>query len=301
MARFIGKTQNGQEIFAYDFKDVLVKTLGEREIEIIGSTEDVDRDGEVLTMEGWDLRAFKRNPVVLPAHDYYQPAIGKARVTKADGKLMFKIEFPATGINPVADVYCGLYKGGFMNASSVGFMPQEHQWGEKPGEPRRTFLKQELLEISLVSVPANPQALLTEKGIESAVRAGKLRGDEIKVLEGWIKSYFDRDPKNRKVFILPTVEGEEDGQQEEDPTATKQQGNPPPEGDKNEIKDLIAQEVAEYMKEQESSLIEKVIETIKEKHSTHYIDELLKAPVPSTTEATKQISELVKLSFGGTK
>lgn len=164
MARKVGK-HNGKDVYGYDFTETEVKKLGENEIEITGSTEAQDRDNEVLKMDGWDLKEWKNNPVILPAHDYTAPAIGKGRVRKSEGKLKFKVEFPEEGIYPLADIYRNLYKQGFMKASSVGFMPEEWKNGEKPNEPFRTYTKQKLLELSLVSVPANPEALTNSKGL----------------------------------------------------------------------------------------------------------------------------------------
>jgi len=51
-----------------------------------------------------------------------------------------------------------MYKGGFMSAVSVGFMPDERVWSEEQGGIR--FLSQEMLEFSAVPVPANPEALM---------------------------------------------------------------------------------------------------------------------------------------------
>ena len=145
-------------------KDYDGKALGDLEIEMIGSTESQDRDGESIDIKAWDLKNFKKNPVILPQHDYRKPAIGKASSIKiVDGKLMFKIEFPEDGINPEADVYRKLYKSGFMNASSVGFIPKEWVDGDGKKTPFRKFTKVELLELSLVSVPSNPTALMSAK------------------------------------------------------------------------------------------------------------------------------------------
>jgi len=183
MAKVIGK-RNGQDVYGYELQDAEVKVLGEKEIEIIGSTSLQDRDGEVIDINGWDLKNFKKNPVVLPAHNYSKPAIGKASSVKiVDGKLMFKIQFPEEGINPEADIYRKLYKSGFMKASSVGFAPASWKFGQGKDEPYRTFEKQELLELSLVSVPANPEALLTDKGISEAIAKGAITHDEVEILK----------------------------------------------------------------------------------------------------------------------
>jgi hypothetical protein len=50
-----------------------------------------------------------------------------------------------------------------MNASSVGFIPKEWVDGDGKKTPFRKFTKVELLELSLVSVPANPEALMSAK------------------------------------------------------------------------------------------------------------------------------------------
>ena len=145
-------------------KDYEGKELDEYTIEMIGSTASVDRDGEAIDPNGWDLKAFKKNPVVLPQHDYRKPPVAKATSVKVvDGKLMFKIQFPQEGTSQEADTYRKLYKSGFMNASSVGFAPKEWVDGDGKKTPFRKFTKQELLELSLVSVPANSDALVTAK------------------------------------------------------------------------------------------------------------------------------------------
>ncbi len=215
MARRIGKLEDGRELWGYDFKDVEVKTLGEYEIEIIGSTGISDRDGEVINPDGWDLKNFKKNPVILPAHDYRAPAIARAKSVKIeDKKLKFEIEFPQDGIYPLADIYRKLYKSGFMKASSVGFVPSEWVNGDGEKEPYRTYLKQELLELSLVSVPVNPEALVAEKGISEAMAKGVINNDEFEILkqaiENGIKGGENDDDDGEKQSDSQTGTGEEE-------------------------------------------------------------------------------------------
>lgn len=149
----------------------------ERVLDFIGSTEGMDRDGEVVEVGGWELDNFKKNPVFLWAHDYYSPPIGRALDVKIDGKnLDFRIEFAPPETYEFADTIYRLYKGGFLNATSVGFIPKEWKDGQGENEPRRRFLKQELLELSGVPVPSNPQALVSarSKGVISAQELEKL-------------------------------------------------------------------------------------------------------------------------------
>jgi len=123
------------------------------------STNAVDRMDEVLDPKGVDLKNFKNNPVVLWAHDYAQQPIGKALWTKRSGDgIISKIKFANTQF---AQEVFELYKGGFLSAFSVGFIPKEHEDEDVKGQgfPRRKFTKWELLEFSAVPVPANPEAL----------------------------------------------------------------------------------------------------------------------------------------------
>ena len=55
-----------------------------------------------------------------------------------------------------------------MRASSVGFIPKEWEDMDGKGGVWRKYTKQELLELSLVSVPANPEAL---SGIKTMIKA----------------------------------------------------------------------------------------------------------------------------------
>lgn len=122
------------------------------------STLDRDRMDEVVDPKGVDLRQFKKNPVVLWAHDYTSPPVAKALWVKADDKgIISKMKFADTEF--AQDIF-KMFKDGFLKAFSIGFMPKEWVDGDgKKNTPRRTFTKTELLEYSAVPVPANPEAL----------------------------------------------------------------------------------------------------------------------------------------------
>jgi len=153
-----------------------VKKVGERKYEFIASTADQDRDGEVIDVNGWDLKNFKKNPVIMFAHDYRTLPIGRAtRIGVRDGKLVNNVEFPPEGTYEFADIVERLVGAGFLKTESVGFMPKKWEDGDG-GEksPRRTYTKQELLEISIVPVPSNPNALM------NAVKEGVITTKQLK-------------------------------------------------------------------------------------------------------------------------
>lgn len=147
-----------------------VKEIAPRTLEFVGSTEDKDREGDIILASGWNLKQYKKNPVFMWAHQYGEPPVGKAiKVWADDGKLRFHIQFAEKEEYEFADTIYKLYKGGYLRASSVGFLPIEsepiddkEESGNFFGCPTR-FLKQELLELSGCPVPANPNALAEAK------------------------------------------------------------------------------------------------------------------------------------------
>nr|BDD45337.1 hypothetical protein 13 [Elusimicrobiota bacterium] len=139
----------------------------DRSFTATASTENKDRDGDILRTDGWKLKNFKRNPVILWAHNATILPVAKAeKVWVEEGKLKFKPRFVPKDINPFAEQVYQMYKAGFLRAFSVRFDPikwadiatdeNKHDQQIKYG---RDYVSQELLEISAVNIPANPEAL----------------------------------------------------------------------------------------------------------------------------------------------
>lgn len=142
-----------------------VEPLAERKMSFTISTAAVDRDGDTIDPKGWDLKSYIANPVVLWAHDYSSPPVGKAvNIKSTEHGLQADVEFLPQGMNPFADMIHDMCKSGFLNATSVGFRGN----GEKSKDRERgyDFKTQELLEFSIVPVPCNPEAL-AQRGIKN--------------------------------------------------------------------------------------------------------------------------------------
>ena len=134
-------------------------------ITFVLSTDDVDRHGDVISADGWVLDAYRENPVLLWAHDYRHPAIGRAaKMWTEPHRLLADMEFAPTEF---AQEIGSLYRSGFQLGVSVGFKPLrfEERRDEKTGAFLGLwFLEQELLEVSAVPVPANRSALRRSDG-----------------------------------------------------------------------------------------------------------------------------------------
>lgn len=162
------KYQEGKKAFMQ--LPVEVKSIDKEAgtLEAIFSTADVDRHGDTVQQDGWDLKNFKRNPVILNSHNYGDAAevIGKASNVRVEQrKLQGDITF-AVKENPKARVIFDLYAGGFLSAFSVGFIPTKFKQNKDGSTDWWTIEEAELLEVSAVSVPANARALAKAKGID---------------------------------------------------------------------------------------------------------------------------------------
>ena len=133
-------------------------------MEFVLSDETPDRMDDVILSEGWDLTNFKRNPVALFGHNSNFP-IGKwANVRIENKQLRGHLELAPEGTSDRIDEIRRLIDAGILKAVSVGFRPIEVKdregtdWGY-------IYLKSELVETSVVAVPANPNALAVAKSL----------------------------------------------------------------------------------------------------------------------------------------
>ena len=136
--------------------------------EFVMSDGSVDRMGDVIEPGGWQLANFKSHPIALFNHDRDQ-IIGKWVDVRIEGsKLLGRLELAAAGTSPLVDTVRALVDQNILRAVSVGFRPIAQkpltEDADKYFGPFR-FMKSELLECSLVAVPANPNALATAKSL----------------------------------------------------------------------------------------------------------------------------------------
>lgn len=156
----------------------------ERKIDFVISTESVDRYTDVVRLGGWNIKEYLRNPVVLWGHDDSVPAIGRSpQVDIRNGALRATAEFATREIYPLADTIYQLVKNKFLGAASVGFIPLKAKaasGGERPFG--LDIIEQELLEWSVVNIPANPDCLTQARSF----------GIDTTPLIGWAEKTLDQ-------------------------------------------------------------------------------------------------------------
>lgn len=146
-----------------------------RTVTFIASDDTRDSAGTVLNQDNWDLSRFNKNGVIGYQHKVYggwddtdnpDNVIGKGNAYIEEKKLMVDITFEPAEINPLAEKIYQKIMFGSLRAVSVGFLPiGRGRFGEGDDSDTYYFAGQQLLEVSVVNIPANPNAL--KKSLEA--------------------------------------------------------------------------------------------------------------------------------------
>src|SRR5690625_189455 len=139
------------------------------------STPALDRHGSRILPLGIRTEAFERNPVFLWGHDGYgrpdpQAVIGRViRHRKSPQAFDIEVEFAPEAANPRAEQALRLVRAGFLSAVSIGFVPlRSHEERGTEGKSVLVYDEVELLEVSLVPIPSNPEALALVRELAAA-------------------------------------------------------------------------------------------------------------------------------------
>jgi HK97 family phage prohead protease len=150
-----------------------------RTIRFVGTKETEDRTGDIIEVDGWELSNFTKNPVFLWDHNPGEGPIGKVKQIIREGNaLLFDVEFASKAVSEFADQVFKLFEAGFLNAVSVGFIPKEFEpIIEDDGFMSGIrFTKQELLELSAVSIPAHQDALAASAFKKALEHRAEIKG-----------------------------------------------------------------------------------------------------------------------------
>ena len=195
-------------------------------VSFVASSATPDRYGDIIDQKGWILDNYKKNPVVLLNHDSNQLPIGKGNVYIRNDQLTIDVEFDSE--DPRAKEVERKAKKGFMNAVSVGFRPLESKSrSELPtdhkyyGQRGMYYSKAELLEVSIVTIPANGEATMLEQKFYNAMKEEILK--EVKaviqdnlIVNKHILDVKEEDDRYIVSFAKAEMEMEEDAMKEEE-------------------------------------------------------------------------------------
>ena len=169
---------NYKELRYGEVREIPADAAESRRVPFILSTPTRDRYGTVLNQDGWDLENFRKNPVIGYMHNLYgdmcngpdpDQIIGRdTQIEVVDWNggraLLGTPEFEPAEINPLAEKIFRKILFGSLSTASVGFLEKgsglnkEEKSQDGSVENTYYFSGQELLEYSIVNIPANPDA-----------------------------------------------------------------------------------------------------------------------------------------------
>ncbi|MGL4637828.1 MAG: HK97 family phage prohead protease [Beijerinckiaceae bacterium] len=173
-----------------------------RSARFVMTTQSADRDGDIVFTDGIDLTEFTKNPVALLNHRSADLIGSWANVVKGSKKMEGDVVLAKEGTSPEVDKTEKLIDQGLLRAASIGFIPKTiKRIVMEDGTPTWSFeiVASELVECSVVTIPANSQALI--KGAQG--------GEEIRLARDLIEEIFDvymKDPATG--LIIPKSEYE---------------------------------------------------------------------------------------------
>lgn len=165
------KVENSLKSFLWEveIKDV----EGWKKFKVVATNETKDRRWEIVKADWWKFDNYMKNPVILLDHIYkIENIIWKADKVYKSGKDII-VEGTFSNSNPKAVLLSKLYDEWMVKSVSVWFKVI------KRNESERNIIEQaELLELSFVAVPCNPEALsLDKKDFEEAIKAWVIKED----------------------------------------------------------------------------------------------------------------------------
>ena len=172
----ITKLFNNQRMRSFDEKT--------RTVEFIISDNTTDRYGDIVNQD-WDLKNYWNNPVLLWGHDPSQidNVLGKCleiNTQEEDDRMLTtaKFQLAEAGTSKGVDTVFKLIQQGILRTVSVGFISHEIAQAEnQKGETQNILKGNELLEVSVVPIPANPNAIVL------SYEDGSLNDKDIKFME----------------------------------------------------------------------------------------------------------------------
>ena len=213
------KTKDYLSALSEDQRQVVTKAVaikaeeqddGERSVVVIMTTDALDSDGEVILSEGIDLSHYLDNPIVLYMHDWTQPC-GKMLWVKPTanglkGKISFPKADPAYKGEWLPDKVWQLVKTGIVKGVSISICnlertpPTQEEVAARPElvDCVGVIRKGLLMELSVVTIPANPECLGTdEKSMAKPVKvpAPKKRASQADIARAIVAKMLSGKPR----------------------------------------------------------------------------------------------------------
>ena len=175
----------------------------ERTAKFVISDDLPDRMEEIVE-QSWQTDNYENNPIVLWGHDPSQPenvlgqSLGLETEKGKDGvtRTSSTVKFSDEGVNAKADMVFKQVVAGILRTVSVGFIPHSFKTNDENVD---VLADNELLEFSLVPIPANPRAVaLAYKEGAISRKDAKFMIESMKKESELLQEELDSDNNNNK-------------------------------------------------------------------------------------------------------
>lgn len=209
MKAFIGKKKSLET--TYEMKSIDEKN---RTVDFIMTSDDPDRVGDIVDQKSLDITHFIKAPRFLLQHEQRQFPIGKWSDLRMESNERGGLQWVGTahfskeGVSAEADQAWEHVKAGEINTVSIGFIPKRIEYDEE----KDAFILYdcELLECSLVNVPANKFALakeLEDKNIKTLSEDEKeMLVKTANLIESLLKTVDEADESDEDVQVADNIE-----------------------------------------------------------------------------------------------
>lgn len=173
--------------------------VDQRTVQCIVSTQDAGRDGLVVLTAGIGLDNFRKNPVVLAAHDAARPVGRCINISAVGTELHGTVQFPPPGTSADSDQTLALIRANILNGISIGFRPLQTKPDINGG---LQITQSELLEFSIVSIPALANALITSRSFRPTGDRSTVAGRRAHAARYWEHCAGDLPAKYLRTVAL---------------------------------------------------------------------------------------------------
>lgn len=174
---------------------------------VVASDETVDRSWETIKVSSRDLKNYMKNPIILFGHEYRSL---DCIAWKATNVYVEKNQLVIEGVfawTQPAQMLRQLYDEGILKTVSVGFIAKQRDPNNS-----KIITEAELLELSFVPVPCNPNALSLEKEVIEGM------------IETWILKEVEENSETSNLWEESNQEAEnKEGETEENQETTEEE------------------------------------------------------------------------------
>ena len=125
------------------------------------SEEKVDRDGELVVLDGLDINEFLKNPQLFYNHESRNYPIGLVKSIRREGNRLIG-DIWLNQITEESKIVKQLIDAGNLKTGSIGFSVSEANYNDKDGI--YYLSKSELYEFSICNIPSNTGSVRIKAG-----------------------------------------------------------------------------------------------------------------------------------------